>query len=119
MSYRPPLMPTPMAAQDPGKGASKPLLLDHSGDLMNPSDSVSPTDAVPPGDSMATTLPPILTVDELAQALRINRKTTYEALARGEIPGVRRIGRTYRIHRDAVLQWLRGQARVSRKRSQP
>jgi len=95
---------------------------------VNPSDPISPTappnplvpmsDDPPPVDPVAATLPPILTVDELAQLLRINRKTTYDALARGEIPGVRRIGRTYRIHRDAVLQWLRGQARVSRKRSQ-
>ena len=62
-------------------------------------------------------LPQVMTVDELARLLRVNRKTAYDALARGEIPGARRIGRTYRISRDAVLEWLRGQARVSRKRS--
>ena len=64
-------------------------------------------------------LPAVLTVDELASLLRLNRKTTYEALARGEIPGARRIGRSYRISRDAVLQWFAGQGRVSRKRSHP
>ena len=67
----------------------------------------------------AVTEPPpsVLTVDELAALLRVNRKTVYDALARGEIPGARRIGATYRILRDAVLEWLAsGQDRVSRSR---
>jgi excisionase family DNA binding protein len=59
----------------------------------------------------------IITPDELALLLRLNRKTVYELLARREIPGARRIGRRYRISRDAVLDWLRGQDRVSRARS--
>src|SRR5580658_10439389 len=61
--------------------------------------------------------PAVLTVDELAALLRVNRKTVYEALARGEIPGARRLGATYRILRDAVLEWLAsGQDRVARSR---
>ncbi len=63
-----------------------------------------------------TALPAVLVVDEVAALLRVNRKTVYEALARGDIPGARRIGRTYRISRDAVLGWLHGQARVSHSR---
>jgi excisionase family DNA binding protein len=59
-------------------------------------------------------LPPVLCVEELATLLRVNRKTAYEAIASGRLPGVRRIGRTIRIDRDAVLEWLRGQGRVSR-----
>ena len=51
-------------------------------------------------------LPAVLTADELADFLSLNRKTIYEALARGEIPGARRIGRSFRIARDAVLEWL-------------
>jgi excisionase family DNA binding protein len=58
---------------------------------------------------------PIMTVDELAALLRVNRKTAYDAIARGEIPGVRRIGRTFRASREAVLAWLR-EGRVSRSR---
>jgi excisionase family DNA binding protein len=62
--------------------------------------------------------PSVLTVDELAALLRVNRKTVYDALARGDIPGARRIGTSYRILRDAVLQWLASsQGRVSRSRS--
>jgi excisionase family DNA binding protein len=64
--------------------------------------------------STLTRLPTFLTVDELAQLLRINRKSAYEAVAKGEIPGARRIGRTIRITRDAVVGWLRGQGHVSR-----
>jgi len=61
--------------------------------------------------------PSVLTVDELAALLRVNRKTVYDALARGEIPGARRIGATYRILREAVLEWLaEGQDRAARSR---
>lgn len=61
--------------------------------------------------------PSVLTVDELAELLRVNRKTVYDALARGDIPGARRIGATYRILRDAVLVWLAsGQDRAARSR---
>jgi excisionase family DNA binding protein len=61
--------------------------------------------------------PTVLTVDELAALLRVNRKTVYDALARGEIPGARRIGATYRILRDAVIDWLASsQGRVARSR---
>ncbi len=39
-----------------------------------------------------TPLATVLTADELAELLRVNRKTVYAMVARGEIPGVRRIG---------------------------
>lgn len=69
-------------------------------------------------ESAAETHPLTLTVDELANLLRMDRKTVYAAIQRGEIPGVRRIGRALRISRDAVLRWLaEGQGRVSRSRS--
>jgi excisionase family DNA binding protein len=61
-------------------------------------------------DSPSLNSKEVLTVDEVAALLRLNRKTVYEALARGEIPA-RRIGTTYRISRAAVLEWLRGQDR--------
>lgn len=58
-------------------------------------------------------LPALLTPDHLANVLGLNRKTVYSALARKEVPGARRIGRRYRICRDAVLDWLRGQDGVA------
>ncbi len=58
-----------------------------------------------------------LTVDELAELLRLNRKTVYEAIARGDIPGARRIGESYRIHRATVIEWFTSsQGRVSHSR---
>jgi excisionase family DNA binding protein len=61
--------------------------------------------------------PTVLTVDELASLLRVDRKTAYAAVTRGEVPGVRRLGRTIRVHREAVMAWLRdGQAPRTRGR---
>ena len=63
-------------------------------------DSTSVTNA---GDA---TLPRVLTPDELAKVLRVRRRSVYEAISRGDIPGVRRIGRKVRIDRDSVLAWM-------------
>jgi excisionase family DNA binding protein len=71
---------------------------------LAPGDSacdLAASSAVPP-----PSVPSVLTVDELAALLRVNRKTVYEALARGEIPGARRVGNTYRILREAVIVWF-------------
>lgn len=69
------------------------------------------------GSSADVTTLDVLTVDELAALLRLDRKSAYAAIARGEIPGVRRIGRALRASRTAVLQWLaEGQGRASRMR---
>jgi excisionase family DNA binding protein len=58
---------------------------------------------------------PVMTVKELAELLRVDRKTAYSAIAHGDIPGVQRIRGAIRISRDAVLIWLR-EGRVSRSR---
>jgi excisionase family DNA binding protein len=54
----------------------------------------------------ASSLPAVLTADELAALLRVDRKTVYAAFRAGELPGGRRIGGTIRFSRDAVLRWL-------------
>lgn len=51
-------------------------------------------------------LPAILTADEVADLMRVNRKTVYEAVKRGEIPGVVKVGRSLRFSRDELLSWL-------------
>lgn len=50
----------------------------------------------------------VLTVDEAARLLRVNRKTLYDAVRQGRVPGVIRLGRSIRIGRTALLGWLRG-----------
>ncbi|MEO8215216.1 MAG: helix-turn-helix domain-containing protein [Myxococcales bacterium] len=63
--------------------------------------------ATPPvGSGADPVLPRVLTPDELAKVLRVRRRSVYEAIARGDIPGVRRIGRKVRIDRDSVLAWM-------------
>jgi excisionase family DNA binding protein len=57
-------------------------------------------------------LPAVLSVDQAAKFLNVDRKTVYEAIASGGIPA-RRIGRRrIVILRDVLLDWL-GQGRVS------
>ena len=52
-------------------------------------------------------MPPVLTVEEAAAALRIGRSAAYEAVRSGELPAVR-IGRSIRVprHRLEVLLGL-------------
>ena len=50
----------------------------------------------------------VLTVDEAAGLLRVNRKTLYDAIERGQVPGVLQVGRVIRIGRAALLAYLAG-----------
>lgn len=50
----------------------------------------------------------IITADEAAAFLRVDRKTLYEAIRQRQIPGVIRIGRCVRLHRDTLLTWIHG-----------
>jgi excisionase family DNA binding protein len=52
-------------------------------------------------------LPTMMTVEELARLLRVNRNTAYEAVARGEVPGVVRVGRIGRSG-CVVTAWYDG-----------
>jgi len=49
----------------------------------------------------------ILTVEQAAKFLRVGRNAVYDAIGRGEIPH-RRIGRSIRLSRVALLRWLEG-----------
>jgi excisionase family DNA binding protein len=60
--------------------------------------------------------PEVLMVEELAALLRIEVKSTYDLLARGEIPGAVKVGRLWRIHRATVVAWLSGQISDPRPR---
>ena len=53
--------------------------------------------AAPQGD--------VLTADEVAAILRVDRKTVYEFAGRGEIP-CRRLGRRILFSRRALMAWL-------------
>lgn len=57
-------------------------------------------------ETAAARLPSVLTVEEVADLMRVDRKTAYAAIAAGGVPGVRRIGRCIRVSRDVLLRWL-------------
>jgi excisionase family DNA binding protein len=69
------------------------------------------------GHGGGSALPQVLTVEEVADLMRVDRKTAYAAIAEGGVPGVRRIGRCIRVSRDVLLRWLeQGEAKQSRGR---
>lgn len=53
--------------------------------------------------------PGMLTVEEVAGILRVNPKTVYRAIERGELPGLR-FGRVIRVPRHALEQTLERRA---------
>ena len=50
--------------------------------------------------------PEFFTVQEVGEILRTSRSAIYAMLARGQLPGVTRIGRRILIQRDALVDWL-------------
>jgi excisionase family DNA binding protein len=54
-------------------------------------------------------LPPLLTVQELADFLHVGKNVAYEQCHHPDFPVVR-IGKQLRIPRDALMSWLESQA---------
>lgn len=52
-------------------------------------------------------LPAVCSICELAAYLRVGKNTAYELIQTGQIPAVR-VGRQFRIRREAVLEFLSG-----------
>ena len=67
--------------------------------VPNSTPSTAPAASSPP-------IPLVLTVEEVAELLRLNKKTVYSAAASGEIPGVRRIGTRLRFYGPVLAKWL-------------
>ena len=51
-------------------------------------------------------LPHLLTTAEVADLLRTSQNATYAMIARGQLPGVIRIGRRVLVSADELLDWL-------------
>ena len=49
---------------------------------------------------------PLLTPDDVARVLRTSRAAIYKMQERGQLPGVRRIGRRLLFDRAALLDWM-------------
>lgn len=69
-----------------------------------------PDPSVPPTRSLVIPahhqLPDLLTPDEVAALLRTTRKAVYAMIARGQLPGIVRLGRRVLFDRHELLQWL-------------
>lgn len=48
----------------------------------------------------------VLTIEELADYLKISKSTLYKLAQNGILPGIK-VGRHWRFHRDAVDEWLK------------
>ena len=60
------------------------------------------------GTMLRSELPDILTVEEAANLLRLNRKTLYEVIRLSRPRWAIRFGRTIRVSRSALLEAFRG-----------
>lgn len=49
----------------------------------------------------------VMTIDELADYLKISKSTLYHLVRRGEVPGTK-IGRHWRFHRSTIEAWMSG-----------
>jgi excisionase family DNA binding protein len=54
----------------------------------------------------ADPIPLLLTIDEAATLLRTTRAAVYAMVARGQLPGVTRIGRRVLVRSSDLLDWL-------------
>jgi excisionase family DNA binding protein len=50
--------------------------------------------------------PEMLTVEETAKLLRLNRKTVYEMVGKKQLPGARRFRGAIRVHRATLIAWM-------------
>ena len=57
----------------------------------------------------------LLTVAEARELLGIGRNTIYRLLRTGQIPGARRVGHQWRVHRQTLVDWLSCKSLAPRK----
>ena len=61
----------------------------------------------------------LMTVDDVAEYLRLNREVVLRKVRKGEIPAVRVGSKAYRFYREQVDEWLKSRAtNVSSKEQQ-
>lgn len=56
-------------------------------------------------DDMAEKHESVLTIDELAEYLKISKSTLYKLVQERKIPG-QKVGRHWRFHRETIDRWL-------------
>jgi excisionase family DNA binding protein len=48
----------------------------------------------------------IMTIDALAEYLKISRSTLYKLVQDGKLPG-QKVGKRWRFHKEAIDEWLK------------
>lgn len=48
----------------------------------------------------------IITVDQAAALLQLDRKTVYVLVEKRQLPGARRLGKCIRIHKATLMKWM-------------
>jgi excisionase family DNA binding protein len=56
--------------------------------------------------SMASRDDNIMTIEALAEYLKISRSTLYKLVQDGRLPG-QKVGKRWRFHKDAIDEWLK------------
>ncbi len=51
----------------------------------------------------------LMTIEEVADYLRVKKRTIYEWLKNGKIPAIKAVGQ-WRFKRDKIDEWLEGQS---------
>lgn len=57
----------------------------------------------------------IMTIDEVAEYLRINKKTAYRLAGEDKLPGFK-VGGAWRFRRAEIESWIDEEARASKKK---
>ena len=57
----------------------------------------------------------VLTIDQLADYLKLSKSSLYHLARRGDVPG-QKIGRHWRFHKAAIDKWLGQRAGTARKK---
>ena len=55
-------------------------------------------------DAMPTQLDDVLTIEELANYLKVSKSTLYKLVQEGKIPG-QKVGKHWRFHLDVIERW--------------
>ena len=56
----------------------------------------------------------LLTVEEVAEYLRLNRETVLRKARKGEIPAIRMGYRSYRFYQEQIDDWLKAKAETKK-----
>ena len=57
----------------------------------------------------------VMTIEELAGYLKISESTLYKLAREGALPGTK-VGKHWRFHREAVVEWLKSCPEMGKKK---